>query len=354
MLTLTHATNEYKSAMSLCGSSAKVWDWLSLLRLEQYFGAFQSAGLATLKQCQNLTPEQLERMGITLPGHQRRILASLNKTLGNRDVHSQLGQPEGSEQTGHAEVIPRERSLHVPAKKTLERAGETRTPSPRARDKPVPRERQVSRMPENSREEGEMKTVPGRRRTAPGVGKEEEWNVGIDNKTTKPVPKERTKFRSPSDCQPNPLVSTACDTSLPPVPPRSTLNCPPQCFTPLCPSPPAQSPVSPRLDKPATVPPTAQIGSLSVTSPRTSAPVILEPPLHIPNAQSPQKRPQTLHIQPPAHHLSSDEGRKVSPTCPTAADGKNIPPLPPKAGSGSKGPPPVPQCFPAQSPQSYR
>uniref|UniRef100_A0A8D3E6W2 ArfGAP with RhoGAP domain, ankyrin repeat and PH domain 1 n=1 Tax=Scophthalmus maximus TaxID=52904 RepID=A0A8D3E6W2_SCOMX len=85
-------------------SQADVWDWLCVLRLEQYSEAFRNAGLATLRQCHNLTPDHLECMGITLPGHQRRILASLNKTHGNRDTQSDIhSHPLVSERDQHSE-----------------------------------------------------------------------------------------------------------------------------------------------------------------------------------------------------------------------------------------------------------
>uniref|UniRef100_A0A3Q1C9K9 ArfGAP with RhoGAP domain, ankyrin repeat and PH domain 1 n=1 Tax=Amphiprion ocellaris TaxID=80972 RepID=A0A3Q1C9K9_AMPOC len=189
-------------------SCVNVWDWLCLLRLEQYSEAFRGAGLATLQQCRNLTPDQLERMGITLPGHQRRILASLNKTHGNRDAHS------------HRE---------------------------------------------------------------------------------KPVPRERTKFRSgaPVDCQPSPLVSPTSDTALPPVPPRSIPNCPPQRFTSsLCPSPPAQTPGSPKTETHAVTAPALSNRPVSPSS------TPIQAPLHHPDIPSTQTRPQTLAIQPSAQHLS--------------------------------------------------
>ncbi|XP_061575191.1 arf-GAP with Rho-GAP domain, ANK repeat and PH domain-containing protein 1-like isoform X2 [Cololabis saira] len=355
MLTLTHGANDYISTMSLFESSAKVWDWLCQLRLEQYSDAFQHAGLATLQECQNLTPDQLEHMGITLPGHQRRILASLNKTLGNCDVHTQLGQSERLEQTGHAEVIQRDRSLPVPVDRKLGGDGETRLPTPRER---VPKERQMSRTLESSREQGDVKPVPGQRHKAPGVGKKEEKNGETGKETVKPVPKERTKFlaSAPMDSNPTPLVSPTCDTSLPPVPPRSTLNCPPQCFTPLCPSPPAQSPGSPRADTSEAITPTAQIGSLSMSSSPISNPILIETPLDTPNVQSTQTRPVTLDIQLPAQHLCRDGGKRASYTsldASTPTDDKNIPPLPPKGGIGSKGPPPIPHRISVQSPSAH-
>ncbi|XP_070761411.1 arf-GAP with Rho-GAP domain, ANK repeat and PH domain-containing protein 1 isoform X2 [Enoplosus armatus] len=352
--------------MSQSESCVTVWDWLCVLRLEQYSEAFQSAGLATLRQCCNLTPDQLERMGITLPGHRRRILASLNKTHGNgdtqSDTHSHLAQAERDqrlEETGCAKVLQRERPVPVEEKPVLKETeksgGEISRPTPREREKPVPRERQVSRMKEESGERGEKKPVPGQRQTTPRGGKEEERDGGVDGERERPVPKERTKFRSsaPVDFLPRPLVSPVFDTSLPPVPPRSTPNCPPQCFTSsLSPSPPDQTPASPKLDRHAVKAPAVQSRSTPTSTPSHTP---THAPLHPPNFPSAQTRPQTLAIQPPAQHLGSDGGRKTSPVSPVASpsDDRNAPPLPPKVGAVPKGPPPIPQRFPAQSPRTH-
>ncbi|XP_059186981.1 arf-GAP with Rho-GAP domain, ANK repeat and PH domain-containing protein 1-like [Centropristis striata] len=362
--------HSHTSIMSQSESCSTVWDWLCVLRLEQYSEAFRSAGLATLQQCHHLTPDQLERMGITLPGHQRRILASLNKTHVNSDTpsdtHTQLAQSERDqrlEEPGHAKVLLRERPVPVPVeeKPVLKEREQSdgKRPTPREREKPVPRERQVPRMNEDSGEEGEKKPVPGQRQTAPKGGKEEERDGGIDGERERPVPKERTKFRSSAtvECDHNLLVSPSSDTSLPPVPPRSTPNCPPQRFTsPLSPSPPPRAPASPKLDRHAVKAPAVQSRSGSQGSTPTSTPAHTptHAPLQPPSFPSALPRPQTLVIQPPTHHLSGDEG-KASTVSPTAShsDEINAPPLPPKAGVLPKGPPPVPQRFPVQSPRTH-
>lgn len=351
--------------MSQSESCATVWDWLCVLRLEQYSEAFQSAGLVTLQQCRNLTPDHLEQMGITLSGHRRRILASLNKTHGSGDTHCQLVQSEKDqrlEETGHTKVLQRERPVPIPVeakpilKEREKRNGETARPTPREREKPVPRERQVSRMKEEIGDGGEKKPVPGQRQTPPRGGKEDERDGGIDGERQRPVPKERTKYRptAPVDCHPSPLVSPASDTSLPPVPPRSTPNCPPQRFTsPRSPSPPAQTC---KQDRHAVKALAVQSISVSQSSTPTITPTHTptHSPLHPPNFPSTQTRPQTLAIQPP--HLGSDGGRKSSPVTPIASPGddRNAPPLPPKVGLVLKGPPPIPQRFPAQSPRTHR
>ncbi|KAF4104502.1 arf-GAP with Rho-GAP domain, ANK repeat and PH domain-containing protein 1-like isoform X2 [Onychostoma macrolepis] len=62
-------------------SSQPVSDWLNGLRLDQYCPAFREAGLGTLWECQDLSSAQLQRMGVALPGHRKRILGSLRKLL---------------------------------------------------------------------------------------------------------------------------------------------------------------------------------------------------------------------------------------------------------------------------------
>uniref|UniRef100_A0A3B4YA77 ArfGAP with RhoGAP domain, ankyrin repeat and PH domain 1 n=2 Tax=Seriola lalandi dorsalis TaxID=1841481 RepID=A0A3B4YA77_SERLL len=351
--------HSHTSVMSQSESCTNVWDWLCVLRLEQYSEAFQSAGITTLRQCRNLTPDQLEQMGITLPGHQRRILASLNKTHGNRDTQSnththplQSERDQRSEETGHTKVLLRERPVPVPVEEKPvlmqreKRDGETSRPTPREREKPVPKDRQVSRMKEENGEGEEKKPIPEQRQTAPRRRKQEERDRGIDGERERPVPRERTKFRpnAPVDCPSDPIVSPASDTSLPPVPPRSTPNCPPQRFTSnLSPTPPARTHGSPKLDRREVKAPAVQSESQSSTTTST------------PTHTSTQTRPQTLAIQPYAQHVVNDGGRKTSPISPIASlsDDRNAPPLPPKVGGGPKGPPPIPQRFPAQSPGTH-
>uniref|UniRef100_A0A8D3BCS2 Arf-GAP with Rho-GAP domain ANK repeat and PH domain-containing protein 1 n=1 Tax=Scophthalmus maximus TaxID=52904 RepID=A0A8D3BCS2_SCOMX len=336
----------HTSTMSQSESCTDVWDWLCVLRLEQYSEAFRNAGLATLRQCHNLTPDHLECMGITLPGHQRRILASLNKTHGNRDTQSDIhSHPLVSERDQHSEETeerpgPFSEDEETMLKQMEKGDGEISRTTLREREKPVPKERQVSRMRDEN-EQGQKKPVPEQKQTATRESKEEEGDGGKDGEREKPVPKERTKFRplAPVDSPPGPRVSPTYDTSLPPVPPRSTPNCPPQRFTSaLSPSPPGQTPGSPKLDRHD-----VKAESQSFT------------PTSTPTHTATQTRPQTLAIQPSAQHRVVDGGSKSSPVSPGAAlsDDRNAPPLPPKVGGGPKGPPPIPQRFPAHSPTAH-
>lgn len=349
--------------MSQCESCVTVLEWLCVLRLEQYSEAFQSAGLETLQQCRNLTADQLEQMGITLPGHRRRILASLNKTHANSDPHSEpveSDRDQGSVEAGHAKVLLTQRPVPVPGegkpvlKERAKRDEATSKPPPPQREKPVPKERQGTRMREESRAGGEKQPVPGPRPEKAQGGEEGERNGRMNRERGRPVAKARTKFLPPAsaDCHPNPLVSPTFDTSLPPVPPRSTPNCPPQPFTsPSSPSSPAWTPASPTLS------PAVQSRSVSQSSTPTSTPSHTAThaslhPLHTPTFQT---RPQTLPVLPPARQKGSDEGRNPSPTLPLVSPiDRNAPPLPPKVGVLFKDAPPLPQRMPVQFPTAQR
>lgn len=332
--------------MSQPVSHEMVWDWLHILRLEQYSEVFQSAGLTTLQQCRDLTADRLEQMGITLPGHRRRILASLNKTYGNRDQRVQSERDPRLVETRPAEVLPvLKRPVPIPIevkpilKERDNRDEGTLRPTPREREKPVPRERQVSRKTEEREVGGEQKPVPLQRQLEPKQGKDDERGGKTDGKKEKPTPKERTRFRPsvPMDYHPSSFSSSTSDISLPPVPPRNTPNCPPQCFThSLGPLPSAPTPASPVLERQDQV----SRSSTSLSS-------------HIPTHLS---RPQTLAIHPPTQHLGRDGRGNTSPISPVVSPSihRNAPPLPPKVGVLSKGPPPIPQCVTAESPTVLR
>ncbi|KAJ8410857.1 hypothetical protein AAFF_G00188140 [Aldrovandia affinis] len=81
MALLSPADGFQSCAMASGADSLSVSEWLTVLRLEQYVCAFQGVGYDTLFHCRGLTPFDLERVGVVLPGHQKRILASLHKTF---------------------------------------------------------------------------------------------------------------------------------------------------------------------------------------------------------------------------------------------------------------------------------
>nr|XP_010953626.2 ephrin type-A receptor 1 [Camelus bactrianus] len=66
---------------SLSGSDGipyrSVAEWLESIRMKRYILHFRSAGLDTMECVLDLTAEDLAQMGITLPGHQKRILCSI-------------------------------------------------------------------------------------------------------------------------------------------------------------------------------------------------------------------------------------------------------------------------------------
>ncbi|XP_046719255.1 arf-GAP with Rho-GAP domain, ANK repeat and PH domain-containing protein 1-like [Silurus meridionalis] len=74
------------------------------LHLEQYTSLFQEAGLESVWECRELTGLRLERMGVALPGHQKRILGSLQKLFpSEREI-------TGEEEEEGFRPIPRERT----------------------------------------------------------------------------------------------------------------------------------------------------------------------------------------------------------------------------------------------------
>uniref|UniRef100_A0A8C2A0A7 ArfGAP with RhoGAP domain, ankyrin repeat and PH domain 1 n=1 Tax=Cyprinus carpio TaxID=7962 RepID=A0A8C2A0A7_CYPCA len=109
-------------------SSQPVSDWLSGLRLDQYCPAFQEAGLGTLWECQDLSSAQLQRMGVALPGHRKRILGSLRKLL-----PSEAGMEEDEEREEDRPVA-RERTKFRP----ISIPEQKETPAPAERFKPIP------------------------------------------------------------------------------------------------------------------------------------------------------------------------------------------------------------------------
>ncbi|KAF7219514.1 arf-GAP with Rho-GAP domain, ANK repeat and PH domain-containing protein 1 isoform X1 [Nothobranchius furzeri] len=337
MLMLTYASLAYKSTMSHSEPSTNVSDWLFVLHLEQYTEAFQSAGLETLMQCLNLTPDQLDRIGITPPGHQKRILSSLSRMDGNHN--------ETLEQKGHTEVIHKESPVSLAEKLDAgTKDGKTRIPTPREKGKPVPKERHVSTKQGKSTKGGDPKPVPGKRHLTPSERKEENRIFGVDKEKDKPVARQRTKFRAGTsvDC---PSVFPSSDSSLPPVPPRVTHNCPPLCFTSSqSPSLPTQHSGSTRAEHTILLPP-LPCRSSSPCSTCTSTPSATESAFSSTNINPTQRRPQTLAIYPPTQPQSSDEVKKASPIIPVKSpvEEKHIPPIPPKVGIGSKAPPPLPQ-----------
>ncbi|XP_060744888.1 arf-GAP with Rho-GAP domain, ANK repeat and PH domain-containing protein 1-like isoform X2 [Tachysurus vachellii] len=72
-----------------------IHEWLGGIHLEQYSPSFQEAGLRTVWECRELTACQLERMGVSLPGHQKRILVSLQKLFPSEGVISGEEEEEG-------------------------------------------------------------------------------------------------------------------------------------------------------------------------------------------------------------------------------------------------------------------
>ncbi|XP_068600574.1 ephrin type-B receptor 4a [Brachionichthys hirsutus] len=61
-------------ALSLCAS---VGEWLRAIKMERYEDSFLQAGLNSVDQLAQITTQDLLHMGVTLAGHQRKILSSI-------------------------------------------------------------------------------------------------------------------------------------------------------------------------------------------------------------------------------------------------------------------------------------
>ncbi|XP_053564754.1 arf-GAP with Rho-GAP domain, ANK repeat and PH domain-containing protein 1 isoform X2 [Bombina bombina] len=62
------------------GSSLPISEWLRTLKLEQYNEVFQKNNFYTAFDLRAINDEELNKIGVVLPGHRKRILASLQKS----------------------------------------------------------------------------------------------------------------------------------------------------------------------------------------------------------------------------------------------------------------------------------
>ncbi|XP_051782489.1 arf-GAP with Rho-GAP domain, ANK repeat and PH domain-containing protein 1 isoform X2 [Erpetoichthys calabaricus] len=78
--------------MSSVDSLSTVSDWLVLLHLDQYIESFEKYGYVLVSDCKELTNDNLYNAGVVLPGHQKRILTSLQKIF-REESHSEKPVP---------------------------------------------------------------------------------------------------------------------------------------------------------------------------------------------------------------------------------------------------------------------
>ncbi|XP_038839532.1 arf-GAP with Rho-GAP domain, ANK repeat and PH domain-containing protein 1-like [Salvelinus namaycush] len=343
--------------MSDSEGCVSVWEWLCVLHLDQYLPVFQDAGFGTLLECQGLTQDQLETIGITLPGHRKRILASLQKTHHThpeREHDALLTHlaAEGDQKEEERDVFrpsPLGRETLLPAQRPVSRG-----------ERPVPKERSVFR--EEERDGERPRPVPKER----SVFREDER----DGERPRPVPKERNKYRSVPvetlDCgqtspHPNPTFcpttpnpnstsysttphSTAQDPPLPPIPPRSTPKGPPLRFIPTSPK---HSPMAPKprckhnnTHSSTNTPTTVPLPSLSTNPPTVPLPSLSTNPPTVPLP--------SLSTNPPTVPLPSLSTNPPTVPLPSLSTNPPTVPLP----SLSTNPPTVPLLSLSPSPVS--
>ncbi|XP_066555326.1 arfGAP with RhoGAP domain, ankyrin repeat and PH domain 1 isoform X3 [Amia ocellicauda] len=95
--------------MSSESTSLSVLEWLTALHLEQYVDAFVGVGYDYISGCRGLTHRDLEQVGVLLPGHQRRILASLQKIFSEaQEADRPLPKPRNVYRNQKAKNNPQE------------------------------------------------------------------------------------------------------------------------------------------------------------------------------------------------------------------------------------------------------
>ncbi|KAM4045149.1 LOW QUALITY PROTEIN: arf-GAP with Rho-GAP domain, ANK repeat and PH domain-containing protein 1 [Anomaloglossus baeobatrachus] len=82
-------------------SSLAVSEWLHTIKLHQYCDLFEKHAIRTVSEVRDLSDESLTGLGILLPGHRKRILAALQKSL---------SQDQSMETTG-GHPVPKKRTI---------------------------------------------------------------------------------------------------------------------------------------------------------------------------------------------------------------------------------------------------
>ncbi|KAK5906925.1 hypothetical protein CesoFtcFv8_004827 [Champsocephalus esox] len=69
-------------------SVSSVEDWLAALKMTQYRDSFLGSGFTSLPLVTDITAEDLQRIGVALAGHQKKILTSVQSMRHNIDDQS--------------------------------------------------------------------------------------------------------------------------------------------------------------------------------------------------------------------------------------------------------------------------
>ncbi|XP_037402515.1 arf-GAP with Rho-GAP domain, ANK repeat and PH domain-containing protein 1 isoform X1 [Pygocentrus nattereri] len=284
--------------------SSLVPEWLSGLRLEQYCPAFREAGLRTLWECRELNAAQLERMGVALPGHRKRILGSLQK------------------------LFPSERGMEGDMER--EKDGEEE-------ERPVPMERTKFRPPVTVSESLVHLSQTGKlRNQSQNVAS----NLGTQDKAPPPIPPRQTPNRPPIPFTP---TSVTVATTVAPV-----------SMSASCPVSPTRTDV--HVAKPVLAPAT-QTRPMPTPRPRPESLPLKETVLKQDKKPSPIS-PSVSSSSSTSSSSSSSEQFHLYEQCSSPGQAeKGIPPLPPKSYSigtpkeAKVAPPGRPLCRPPIPPR---
>uniref|UniRef100_F6ZIM5 ArfGAP with RhoGAP domain, ankyrin repeat and PH domain 1 n=1 Tax=Monodelphis domestica TaxID=13616 RepID=F6ZIM5_MONDO len=201
------------------GAMLPVAEWLRALHLEQYAGHFEQYGLVWAADCRGLSDGQLLNMGVTMPGHRRRILSGLQRAYATASEELRGPPPAPA---------PRGPPRPVPAKRHVFRSAPAPTLAPAPVPTPDP-SLDLSLVPAPSLAPGPV--LAPTLAPAPALA-----SVSVPYLTPAPV-------QVPAPVQPPVLVPSSA--FAPPIPPRRSCR-PPTPFGLLDPGP-SRDPMLPPL-----------------------------------------------------------------------------------------------------------
>ncbi|XP_063062040.1 uncharacterized protein LOC134454811 [Engraulis encrasicolus] len=275
----------------MMSSCVLVSDWLAGLRLEQYAGAFRARGLVAVGDCVGLSNEALEEMGVSLPGHRKRILGNLplgNLMLGSHPLDEDM--PGHSNETHYATPVPKVRTKLGLAVGTGDAPPITPSHAP-----PIPPRISHGRPPHNFT----TPVIDTSATNAPAT-------VAMSGAPGKPTPAPRPRLQDPTNKDARTGHGTAHPPSL-----STTLS--PSIPPSISPSPSPSPSRSPSFTMPSCLPPplSPSLSTALPLSPHPSLSPSLSPSLH--SSSSPPPLPRTLSASELYEYAASQ-----------------LPPLPPK------------------------
>ncbi|XP_074072898.1 arf-GAP with Rho-GAP domain, ANK repeat and PH domain-containing protein 1 isoform X1 [Macrotis lagotis] len=119
------------------GAALPVAEWLRALHLEQYAVQFEQYGLVWAGDCQGLSDGQLLHMGVSMPGHRRRILSGLQRAYATTSEEPRGPAPAPAPR-GPPRPVPAKRHVFRSSPAPVSAPTPDLTPAPTLTSAPVP------------------------------------------------------------------------------------------------------------------------------------------------------------------------------------------------------------------------